>query len=255
MQWERTQHQLWLQGGKRWIKKRMLLEQGNLTREESGSGRIAQIGEEVHHVCLICRTGTVGNWESVKRRKLSWKDIWQRDTSQNCFLLSATYDIRSSPMNLNQWKEKIHNVCYSQIQTPYQRKLNLEAQSGQSLRTKQESTHQCPASQNNLTQCYQRCLSRMGSWDGLSSYQRPGLDKWRQPETWSGGLVELREPWERMKPVGVGFNQGFLAASTSRLLREMGIWASLWLTTKAPKQYVHQREVYSNWPAGDQANT
>lgn len=164
-------------------KKRMLLEQGNLTREESGSGRIAQIGEEVHHVCLICRTGTVGNWESVKRRKLSWKDIWQRDTSQNCFLLSATYDIRSSPMNLNQWKEKIHNVCYSQIQTPYQRKLNLEAQSGQSLRTKQESTHQCPASQNNLTQCYQRCLSRMGSWDGLSSYQRPGLDKWRQPET------------------------------------------------------------------------
>lgn len=93
----------------------MLLEQGNLTKEEGVCVRMAQIGRgsKVHHVCLIHWKWTVGKlWERVTRRTLSWKDIWQRDTSQNRFLLSATYDILSSPMNLNQWKEKIHNVCY-----------------------------------------------------------------------------------------------------------------------------------------------
>lgn len=77
---------------------------------------IAQIarGSKVHHVCVLRWPGTVGNSESVKRRKLSWKDVWHRDTSQNRFLLSGTYDILSSSVNQNQW---LHNVCYSQIQT------------------------------------------------------------------------------------------------------------------------------------------
>lgn len=86
------------------------------------------------------------------------------------------------------WKFKM----YAKVRLS-QRKLHLEAQSGQSpLKISNPNKRPWyPAFQNNLTQYNQRCLSGMGSWDGLSSYQQPGLDNWRKLKTWFDALDQI----------------------------------------------------------------
>lgn len=40
------------------------------------------------------------NWESVERRKLSWRDLWNMEESRIRFLVGATYDVLPAPQNL-----------------------------------------------------------------------------------------------------------------------------------------------------------
>ncbi len=43
------------------------------------------------------------NWESIEKRRISWKDLWQMVAGRISFLLRATYDVLPSPTNLHQW--------------------------------------------------------------------------------------------------------------------------------------------------------
>lgn len=46
------------------------------------------------------------NWESMEKRKISWKDLWQIEAGRISFLLRATYNSLPSPTNLHQWLGK-----------------------------------------------------------------------------------------------------------------------------------------------------
>lgn len=43
------------------------------------------------------------NWESVEKRKISWRDLWSMEEGRIKFLIGATYDVLPSPQNLKQW--------------------------------------------------------------------------------------------------------------------------------------------------------
>lgn len=42
-------------------------------------------------------------WESVEKRNITWKDMWEMETSRISFLIRSTYDVLPTPTNLNQW--------------------------------------------------------------------------------------------------------------------------------------------------------
>lgn len=95
----------------------MLPEQRHLNGEEACCVGVEQIGRgsTEPQVFLIRWTRLVGNWESMERRRLSWKDIWRTDTSQNRFLCPATYDILFLTDESQTVKGRIHNVYCSHI--------------------------------------------------------------------------------------------------------------------------------------------
>ncbi|MDF4259815.1 hypothetical protein P3388_26120, partial [Vibrio parahaemolyticus] len=43
------------------------------------------------------------NWESVEKRKLSWRDLWSMEENRIRFLVGATYDVLPTPQNLKLW--------------------------------------------------------------------------------------------------------------------------------------------------------
>ncbi|KAL3972475.1 transcription factor E2F4/5 [Sarotherodon galilaeus] len=43
------------------------------------------------------------NWESVKKRKLSWSEIWGMESNRLCFIIRAAYDVLPFPINLQMW--------------------------------------------------------------------------------------------------------------------------------------------------------
>uniref|UniRef100_A0A3B1K6T8 Reverse transcriptase domain-containing protein n=1 Tax=Astyanax mexicanus TaxID=7994 RepID=A0A3B1K6T8_ASTMX len=42
-------------------------------------------------------------WESVEKRRITWRELWGLDTGRIKFLLGATYDVLPTPQNLAQW--------------------------------------------------------------------------------------------------------------------------------------------------------
>ncbi|KAL1252214.1 hypothetical protein QQF64_020010 [Cirrhinus molitorella] len=43
-------------------------------------------------------------WDSVEKRKLSWKDLWSMESKRLSFIIRATYDVLPTPVNLQQWR-------------------------------------------------------------------------------------------------------------------------------------------------------
>ena len=43
------------------------------------------------------------NWESVEKKKLSWRELWNMEESCIRFLIGAIYDVLPSPQNLKLW--------------------------------------------------------------------------------------------------------------------------------------------------------
>ena len=42
-------------------------------------------------------------WENVEKRNITWKDMWEMETSRISFLIRSTYDVLPTPKNLHQW--------------------------------------------------------------------------------------------------------------------------------------------------------
>lgn len=42
-------------------------------------------------------------WDSVMKKKITWSDMWNMESSRLSFIIRATYDILPSPTNLNVW--------------------------------------------------------------------------------------------------------------------------------------------------------
>ncbi|XP_078458809.1 uncharacterized protein LOC144723905 [Lampetra planeri] len=42
-------------------------------------------------------------WDSVEKRKISWKDLWAMEARRLSFSIRATYDVLPTPVNLHQW--------------------------------------------------------------------------------------------------------------------------------------------------------
>lgn len=48
--------------------------------------------------------GSWTQWDSVRGRSLSWKDIWNMEGHRIKFLLSSVYDVLPTPTNLQRWR-------------------------------------------------------------------------------------------------------------------------------------------------------
>lgn len=53
------------------------------------------------------------SWESVEKKKLSWRELWDMQTGRIGFMLGAIYDVLPSPQNLSKWKgeDQPCNLC------------------------------------------------------------------------------------------------------------------------------------------------
>ena len=49
------------------------------------------------------RQGLWTRWESVERKRLSWRDVWAMEARSLSFAIRATYDVLPTPTNLHQW--------------------------------------------------------------------------------------------------------------------------------------------------------
>ena len=56
------------------------------------------------------------NWESVEKKKLSWKDVWNMEESHIRFLIGTTCDVLPTPENLKLWLNRDHCACCVQVQ-------------------------------------------------------------------------------------------------------------------------------------------
>ena len=68
--------------------------------------------EEVRHqeeaarwakAVALGKQGLWTRWESVERRRLSWRDVWAMEARSLRFAIRATYDVLPTPTNLHQW--------------------------------------------------------------------------------------------------------------------------------------------------------
>ncbi|KAL1279298.1 hypothetical protein QQF64_025971 [Cirrhinus molitorella] len=62
-------------------------------------------GERYAKAVSMAKQGKWTNWEGLekKKKKLSWRDIWQMDGARLSFIIRATYDLLPSPQNLKEW--------------------------------------------------------------------------------------------------------------------------------------------------------
>ncbi|KAK0146192.1 Retrovirus-related Pol polyprotein from type-2 retrotransposable element R2DM [Merluccius polli] len=51
----------------------------------------------------LSKQGQWTRWDSVERRKISWKDLWAMEVRRLSFSIRATYDVLPTPVNLHQW--------------------------------------------------------------------------------------------------------------------------------------------------------
>ncbi|KAJ8352263.1 hypothetical protein SKAU_G00237390 [Synaphobranchus kaupii] len=51
----------------------------------------------------LAKQGRWSNWDSLEKRKISWRDIWEMEGSRLSFAIRATYDLLPTPQNLKQW--------------------------------------------------------------------------------------------------------------------------------------------------------
>lgn len=74
--------------------------------------RRKMVVEEVRHqeeaarwakAVSLGKQGQWTRWDSVERRKISWKDMWAMEARQLSFSIRATYDVLPTPVNLHQW--------------------------------------------------------------------------------------------------------------------------------------------------------
>lgn len=49
------------------------------------------------------KQGQWTRWDSVEKRKISWKDLWAMEAKRLSFSIRATYDLLPTPNNLHQW--------------------------------------------------------------------------------------------------------------------------------------------------------
>ena len=56
------------------------------------------------------------NWESVEKRKLSWRELWNMEDSCMSLLIGAMYDVLPTPKTLKVWLMGTHHACYREIQ-------------------------------------------------------------------------------------------------------------------------------------------
>ena len=59
--------------------------------------------QDVQRLSLKQNRGLKLKWESIGKRKISWKELWGMEASRISFLLRATYDVLPSPKNIQQW--------------------------------------------------------------------------------------------------------------------------------------------------------
>lgn len=51
----------------------------------------------------LAKQGQWTRWDSVEKRKISWKDLWAMEARRLSFSIRATYDVLPTPVNLHQW--------------------------------------------------------------------------------------------------------------------------------------------------------
>lgn len=51
----------------------------------------------------LAKQGQWTRWDSVEKRRISWKDVWAMEARQLSFTIRATYNILPTPVNLHQW--------------------------------------------------------------------------------------------------------------------------------------------------------
>ena len=74
-------------------RRKMVVEE---VRHQEEAGRWAK-------AVSLAKQGQWTRWDSVERRKISWKDMWAMEARQLSFSIRATYDILPTPVNLHQW--------------------------------------------------------------------------------------------------------------------------------------------------------
>lgn len=65
-------------------------------RRQEESSRCAKAVSQV-------KQGQWMRWESVEKQTISWKDMWEMESSRISFLIRSIYDVLPTPTNLNQW--------------------------------------------------------------------------------------------------------------------------------------------------------
>jgi hypothetical protein len=61
--------------------------------------QVMRLTKAVSHV----KQGQWTHWKDVKKRKLSWRELWGMEAYRVSFLIRAVYDVLPSPTNLQQW--------------------------------------------------------------------------------------------------------------------------------------------------------
>ncbi len=63
----------------------------------------------------MARQGRWTNWESLEKKKFSWRDIWQMEGARLSFIIGATYDLLPSPENLKLWygEDPACSLCHA----------------------------------------------------------------------------------------------------------------------------------------------
>lgn len=74
-------------------RRKMVVEE---VRHQEEAGRWAK-------AVSLAKQGQWTRWDSVERRKISWKDMWAMEARQLSFIIRATYDVLPTPVNLHQW--------------------------------------------------------------------------------------------------------------------------------------------------------
>lgn len=83
------------QHGERQIRRRLVVEQ--VRRQE-------EVGRHVKAVALS-KQGQWLNWEGVEKKHVTWRELWNMESSRLKFLIGATYDVLPSPDNLRVWTD------------------------------------------------------------------------------------------------------------------------------------------------------
>ncbi|XP_076879265.1 uncharacterized protein LOC143527830 [Brachyhypopomus gauderio] len=74
-------------------------------RRRMVTGFIREQEEEVRRAKAAgqSKQGQWMKWESVEKRRITWRELWALDASRIKFLVGATYDVLPTPQNLGQW--------------------------------------------------------------------------------------------------------------------------------------------------------